>query len=214
MRIPKLILVIGAVVLVAALGLGLHFYTKAKVATAVALERVKQAEAKVVVLDTQLKAKDTAIGITEAALDAARKSAIEREQWFQSQLTHVQTATPTQLVDQGSAILGVADITTDGVKITMSVETYRKIVFVLVDHQEYKNVREPAWNAREALYQAEISDWKAKEILHNQKDALNESIIFSLKDVISHQKTMGFFEKAAWGAGGFVVGSVISKFVK
>lgn len=214
MKIPKLALVIGAVVLVVALGLSFHFYMKARIATAVALEHAKQAEAAKAQVETQLGDKQVVIDSKEAALDAARKSAIEREQWFQSQLTHVQTATPAQLVDQGSQILKAVDITTDGKVVTMGVETYRTAVSALLDWQEYKNVREPAWSAREALYKAEISDWKAKDILRDQKDALNESIIFSLKDVISHQKTMGFFEKAAWGAGGFVVGTVLGKLVK
>jgi hypothetical protein len=213
-KINKTIVVIAALLIVVGVYLGFNAYVHARIGAAVAMERVKQIEFEKADLARQITDARVVIVETEAALEKSRQERLAREIEFQAQLAHVQAATPTQLVDQGSQILGVTDISTDGKVVTMSVETWRKAVTMMVDDIEYKTVREPRWLADEANYRSEISDFKALEIKRDKKDALNESIIFGLKDVISHQKTMGFFEKVAWGAGGFVVGSVVSKFVK
>jgi hypothetical protein len=212
LKINKTVIFLVAAILAVAIGaLGINAYVHSRINAAVALERVRQAEAQVVALDAQLKAKDSAISATEAALEASRQAALERERWFAAQLAHVQVATPTELVDQASQILGVSDITTDGKTVTMGLETYRLIVFRIVEHQEYVNVKKPAWDAREALYKSEISDWKAKDIVRDKRDALNAGIIVSLKDAISHQKTATLFEKVAWTGAGFVAGSLFNK---
>jgi hypothetical protein len=116
-------------------------------------------------------------------------------------------------VDQGSQILGVSDIKSDGVTVQMPVETYRKIVFILVDRQEYMNVREPAWKEREALYQKDIAQYKANEILYDRRDALNNNIISDLRVVISKHKTTTFFGKVAWAAAGFGAGVLANKLI-
>lgn len=211
MKKNKIFLVIIVVIILAAIGYGVKQYANQSVAAAMATERAKVAEAKVAELDAQIAEKDAIIVERDGTLEAARVAAKERERWFLSQISHVETATPTQLVDQGSEILGASDIVTDGKTVTMSVETYRKIVFRLVEHKEYVEVREPSWNAREALYQAQISDLKAVVSSHEQKDVLNAGIIADLKDVINHKKSMTLLEKAAWTAGGFAAGVVVGK---
>jgi hypothetical protein len=205
------IIIIAAALVLAGIALGVGSYINARIDAAVALERARLAEVQIASLDAQLKGKDAAIDAAEALLAKSRQDALERERWFRAQLAKIETATPTELVDQASQILGVSDIATDGKSVTMGLETYRLVVFRIVEHQEYVNVREPAWNAREALYRTEISDWKAKEILHAQKDALNAGIISGLKDVISHRKDVTLFEKVAWAAGGFAAGVLAEK---
>lgn len=213
MKINKTVIFLVAIVtILIAVSLGINAYVHAKIDAAVALERVRQAETQVTALDTQLEAKDGAIAATEAALEASRLAALEREKWFAAQLAHIQTATPAELVDQASQILGVSDITTDGKSVTMGLETYRLVVFRIVEHQEYVNVKEPRWRADEALYKSEISDWKAKDIMRDKKDALNAGIISDLKDVISHKKATTIFEKVAWAGAGFVAGSISERF--
>ncbi len=211
MKIKAWVIVVIALVLVATVAFGIRAYVHQRVQVAVAMERIKVAEAQVADLDAEINKRNAVIDERDATLEAARQAALERERWFQTQLAHVQTATPAELVDQGSQILGVSDIKSDGVTVQMSLETYRKIVFRLVEHQEYVNVREPAWNAREALYQAQISDQKGVILAHEKKDVLNANIIAGLKDVITHTKNMGFFEKAAWTAGGFALGVLTEK---
>lgn len=214
MKIPKLALVIGAAVLVLSIALGFHFYMGSRIATAVANERVRAAQAEVSLISAQLQASHVINSQYEASLEAARQDALAREKWFQGQLAHVQTATPAELVDQVSQILGVSDITTDGEKVSMGLETYRLIVFKIVEHQEYVNVREPAWNAREALYQKDIGQYKANETLYDRRDALNNNIIKDLRSVISKNKTTTFFEKVAWTAAGFGAGVLVNKLIK
>jgi hypothetical protein len=213
MKIPKLALVIGAAVLVLAIALGFHFYMGSRIATAVANERVRAAQAEVALVSAQLQASHVINSQYEASLEAARQDSLAREKWFQSQIAHVQTASPAELVDQGSQILGVSDIKSDGVTVQMPVETYRKIVFILVDRQEYMNVREPAWKEREALYQKDIAQYKANEILYDRRDALNNNIISDLRVVISKHKTTTFFGKVAWAAAGFGAGVLANKLI-
>ena len=214
MKIPKLALVIGVAVLALSIALGFHFYMGSRIATAVANERVRAAQVEVSLISAQLEASHVINSQYEASLEAARQDALAREKWFQVQLAHVQTATPAELVDQVSQILGVSDITTDGEKVSMGLETYRLIVFKIVEHQEYVNVREPAWNAREALYQKDIQVYKQSEVLQAKKDALTDGIIKDLRTVLSKQKTTSFLEKTAWAGAGFGAGVLVNKLIK
>ena len=208
--IVALVLVLAAVV---GGGYLIDLYIQRGIEVGLALERARVAEAKVAEIDAEIAARDAVIRARDEAIEASKKAAAEREAWFQKQLAGLQQATPTQLVDTGSAILGAGDIvlSADQKWVTMSVETYKKVVFRLVEHREYVNVREPAWNAREALYKAQISDLKLTISDHERKDILNAGIIKDLKTVISKTRTMSIAEKAAWAAGGFVAGSLASK---
>ena len=172
---------------------------------------MRQAESEKVALEHELIEARAAIDETESALAASQEARIEREREHQIELARVQTATPVQLVDQGAQLLGVSDITTDGTNVSMPVETYRKVVLVLVSHHEYVTVKEPRWLSDEAKYKSEISGWKVMEIKWSATDALNASIIAGLKDVVSHTKTTTFIEKAAWSAAGFAAGAIFGK---
>lgn len=216
MKIPKWTLVAVVAVLVLAVGLGFHFYMKAKISAAVALERVKEAEAQVVQIGAQLAESHAANAQIEAALEASNQAAAAQQAAFLVALGKIQTATPTQLVDQGGQVIGATDIVlaSDHKTVSMGIETYRKFVIAAVEDVNYKTVKEPAWNAREALYQKDISQYKANEILYDRRDALNASIISDLHGVISRQKTTSFFEKLAWGAAGAGLGMLADKLIK
>jgi hypothetical protein len=207
----KVAIPVTIVVALIFLALGINAYMHAKVEAAVARERVRTAEAERDSLAGEIVTARAVIDQSAAALQASYDARIAREREFQAQLAHVQTATPVELVDQGSAILGVTDIRTDGVDVTMSVGTYRKVVTALVSNQEYINVKEPRWLSDEALYKQQISDWKALEIKWTRDRVLSDGVIADLKDVISHNKRSSFLEKAAWAGGGFVAGYLASK---
>lgn len=214
MKISKPVLVAIALVVIVGVALGINAYVGEKVKVAVALEKSKQLEAEKAQSNARIDELTATIAEDEAALDADAAARAQREREFQAQLAATQHATPAQLVDQGSTVIGANDIRTDGVVVTMGVETYRKFVLVAVNEREYREVREPAWNAREVKHQKERSDWIAKDIERNKKDALNESIIGGLHDVISHQKKIGLFEKIAWTAAGFGAGVFAQKLIK
>jgi hypothetical protein len=131
-------------------------------------------------------------------------------------LEKTKAATPAQLVDQGSQLVGATDITlsSDKKTVTMGVETYRKFVIKAVDDDQYIKVKEPAWNAREALYQKDIGQYKLNEIAYDRREVLNTSIIKDLHDVISNQKTTSIFEKVVWTAAGYGFGMLTQKFLK
>lgn len=216
MKIPKLALAIGAVVLIAAIAIGVVSCTNAKIALAVANERAAEAQAQVAEISQQLQKSQALNAEIEGQLEQAQKDAAAQQAAFLVALGKLTTATPAQLVDQGGQVIGATDIrlSADGKTVSMGVETYRKFVIAAVEDQNYKTVKEPAWNAREALYQKDISVYKANEILYDRRDALNSGIISDLRSVISKQKTTSVFEKIVWTAAGFGAGVLANKLVK
>lgn len=205
--------VIIALVLAVVIGGGylLDAYFQRGAALAKAIEQVKASEARSAQLDIEISAMAAEISARDTEIKDAVARAVERERWFAAHLATVETATPTQLVDDGSEILGVSDIVTDGKTVQMSVETYRKIVFRLKDHQEYVNVRKPEWDAREELYKAQVSGLSDEISKHVAKHVEDANTIDGLKSIVKNTKTTGFFEKAAWAAGGVAVGFVAGK---
>lgn len=213
MKIPKLI---GAAFLVLSIALGFHFYMGSRVATAVANERVRAARVEVSLISAQLQESHAANAQIEAALDASRQATAAQQAAFLVALGKLTTATPAQLVDQGGQVIGATDIvlSSDRQTVSMGIETYRKFVIAAVSNENYKTVKEPAWIAREVLYQKDISQYKANEILYDRRDALNNGIIKDLRSVISKQKTTSVFEKIVWTAAGFGAGVLADKLIK
>jgi hypothetical protein len=216
MKIPKWAIIATAVLLVVVVGLSFHFYMRAKISAAVAQEQVKAKQAEIVAIDGQLQEGHAINAEYEASLEAARADAKAQQAAFLVALGKVKAATPAQLVDQGGQVVGATDIvlSADKKTVTMGVETYRKFVLKAVDDDQYISVKEPAWNAREALYQKDISTYKQNEILYDRRDALNAGIISDLRGVISHQKTTSVFEKIVWSAAGFGAGVLADKIIK
>ena len=193
---------------------GGFFWANTRGKAALLNERIKNKMETVTVLADQIKDQAALIARGEAALAKHDADTAAREKIFQSVLTQVSHATPAQLVDQGSAILGVTDITTDGKMVWMSVETYRKAVAIFADWNEYKTVREPAWLNARGLLNDQIAGFKQERLLDAQKDAALAASITDLKKFISAQKTSTFFEKVLWAGAGVGVGMLVNKVMK
>lgn len=216
MKIPKMVLVIGALVLVLALALGFRFYLKAKVAVAVATERANAAQVEVTAISNQLAQSQAINDEIEAALEDSRRAAAAQQAAFLKAIDKIKAAPPAELVTTGGQVIGSTDIilSADQKTVTMGIETYRKFVLAVKERDDYKLVKEPAWNAREALYIKDITQYKANELLYARRDVLNAAIINDLRSVISHQKTTSTLSKIAWAAVGFGAGVLTDKLTK
>jgi hypothetical protein len=202
-------LVVAVVLLIGGYAIGRY-----KVNAAVAEAKAQAEQEKAQALAGQIKALGDQIAKSEAALAEFQKNAAAREQWFQIELTKVNHATPAQLVDQGSAILGVADITTDGVKVSTSIGTYRLIVASLLDLKEYRETREPGWKVERGMLNDQINALKAQAALDAQKDAAIAASIADLKKYISAQKTASTLDKVLWAGAGIGAGLLAGHFMK
>ncbi len=205
--LPWLIVAFLAVVIVAGT---LYF----KHAANLAEQKAQAALAQAAALEDQIKAQNALIAKSAADLAKVEADAAANEKAFLAVLAQVKTATPTQLVDQGSAILGVHDITTDGKSVTMGLETYRAAVSALVDWQEYKVVREPEWNRERGLLNEQIAGYKTQAALDTQRDAALAASIADLKKFISDQKIETIGSKILWTAAGAGVGLLVGRLLK
>lgn len=199
MKNKTLAIIAVSTFVVLAVGFGADAYVRARVQVAVANERVRTAEVK---LQESREINEK----LESAIDLSRREQEAAQAAFLAALEKIKAATPTQLVVQGSQMIGSSDIllSADEKTVTMGVETYRKFVTAVAERDEYKNVKEPAWNAREALYNQQISQYKQDGVTYS-------GIIKDLRIVISKQKKATLFEKLAWAGGGFAAGFLSSK---
>ena len=181
---------------------------------AVAETKAKAEEEKAALLETQIHGYQDQIAQSAAAYAKLEADAAMNERLFLTQLAVVKTATPQQLVDQGSQITGYKDITTDGRIVTMGIETYRAFVTIAVDWKQYKDVREPSWLKEKGLLNDQLAAFKASAALQAQKDAALAASIADLKTYISHQKLSGTLEKVLWAAAGVGAGLVAGKLLK
>lgn len=177
-------------------------------------ERLKNEAEKVALLTGQIADIVAQREKVEKALEKFQADSTAREKWFQGQIAKVSTATPAQLVDQGSQIVNATDITTDGKIVTMGVETYRQFVTIAVDWQEYKNVREPGWKTEKGLFQDQIAGFKQERLLDAQKDAALNASIADLKKFISSGKVTSFLDKVLWAGAGFGLGMLVHGITK
>jgi SMC interacting uncharacterized protein involved in chromosome segregation len=174
-------------------------------------QQIAEKEGQIHELQDQVDSAEVLIQDSRRALEEINRTSAAREAWFRKQLEKTDTATPAQLVDEGSRILEATDITTDGRIVTMSVDTWRKAVKVLQKEEEYRLNIEPAWIDKDRLKDIVIAGMKEQLAAKDRQLVLKDGIIKDLRDYISKEKTMGFFEKAAWGAGGYVFGVISEK---
>jgi hypothetical protein len=199
MKNTTLAIIAASTLAVVVIGFCADTYVRARVQVAVANERVKAAEASLVEgqkINERL----------EAALELSRQEQAVNQAAFLVALEKIKASTPAQIVSQGAQMIGADDIvlSPDEKAVTMGVETYRKFVIAVAERDEYVKVKEPAWNAREALYQQRDAQ--------NKLDVANYvSIIKDLRIVISKQKTTTLMGKLAWAGGGFAAGFLASK---
>jgi len=181
---------------------------------AVLKERIKAETEKVTTLAGQIKDQAALIAKGEAALAKHDADSAARERWFQIQVAKTATATPQELVDDGSRLLQATDISTDGKLVTLGLETWRRTVSVLLNEEEYRLVREPAWLVARGLLNDQITGFKQERLLDAQKDAALAASIADLKHFITSQKASTLFEKVLWAAAGAGTGLVLGKVIK
>jgi len=193
---------------------GGFFWANTRGKVALLNERIKNKTETVTVLADQIKDQAALIARGEAALAKHDADAAARERWFQIQVARTATATPQELVDDGSRLLQATDISTDGKTVTMGVETWRRVVSTMLNEEEYRLVREPAWLNARGLLNDQIAGFKQERLLDAQKDAALAASITDLKKFISAQKTSTFFEKVLWAGAGVGVGMLVNKVMK
>ena len=187
-----------------------HFRGNAAIAEA----KAQAAQDKANALADQIKGLSEQIARSAAELAQFEADAAARERWFQVQLANIKTATPQQLVDEGSKILGASDIHTDGKVVSMSLDSYRLAVAYLLDWQEYKVVREPGWLKEKGLLNDQVAGYKAREALTAQRDAALAASIADLKQYISAKKTATVMEKILWAGAGIGAGILAGHLLK
>ena len=155
---------------VVVVGIG-YLWAQDRAEKAALKERLKAEAEKVAMLDGQIADVQALVKKGEDALARSDAAAADREEWFREQMKEVATATPQQLVDDGSRLLGASDISTDGKTVTMGLETWRRAVSIFRNEEEYRLVREPRWLEDKATMQEVIGGLKVEIDLHIQKEA-------------------------------------------
>ncbi len=190
--------------LVAAL---VYDYTQGRIEKARIAERLKAEQEKVAVLDAAIVDVKAEVQKAEAARAKDAAAAAERERWFRENVMKpVETATPQQLVDDGSRLLGASDISTDGTSVTMGLDTWRRAVSIMLNEEEYRMVREPAWKADRAAGDGIIAGLKHELDLKDQKIQSLENMKADLAKELGLQKKLTTLEKVAYTVGGFGAG--------
>lgn len=169
-------------------------------------ERLKAEAEKVELLNGQIADVQALVRKGEEALARSDAAAAAREKWFREQMTEVETATPQQLVDDGSRLLGASDISTDGEIVTMGLDTWRRAVSIMRNEEEYRLVREPRWLEQRGTMEGVIAGLKKEIDLRAQKEASLEATVRDLSRALGIQKRTSTLEKALWAGGGFAAG--------
>ena len=191
--------------LVIAAGIG-YFWAQDRAEKAALKERLKAEAEKVAWLDGQIADVQAIIKKGEEALAKSDAAAVAREDWFREQMKEVTTATPQQLVDDGSRLLGASDISTDGKSVTMGLDTWRRAVSIFLNEEEYRLIREPRWKADAVAADGIIAGLKHEIDLKDQKIQSLETMRADLAKELGLQKKLTTVEKALWAGGGFTAG--------
>ncbi len=194
-------------------GIG-YLWAQDRAEKAALAERLKAEAEKVAMLDGQIAAVQALVKKGEDSLAKSDAAAAEREKWFRDQMKEVATATPQQLVDDGSRLLEASDISTDGKTVTMGLETWRRAVSIFRNEEEYRLVREPRWLEDKATMRGVIAGLKLEIDLHIQKEASLSVMVANLTRQVGIQKKLTLVEKALWAGGGFIAGKGIDGLAK
>lgn len=173
-------------------------------------ERVRSQNERVALLNGQIADIQGQVKKAEQALARFEAEAAARERWFQGQLKKVEAATPQQLVDDGSRLLGASDISTDGKTVTMGVETWRRAVSLMLNEEEYRTVREPGWLNEKAALKEAVAGLRRELVLRDEREAATNEIIKSLKSYITSAKKSSILDKALWAGAGFGAGMLFN----
>jgi len=171
-------------------------------------ERLKNESEKVAFVTAQIAEISGQREAVEKALAKFQAESAVREKWFQGQLKKVEMATPQELVDDGSRLLGVSDITTDGKLVSMGLETWRRAASVMRNEEEYRLTREPGWLNEKAVFQSVVAGLKLEIVKRDERDEALNASIKDLKDYISAGKAISLFDKLTWSGVGFGFGVI------
>jgi hypothetical protein len=194
--------------LIAAVGLGLFAYDMVRADRAAIRAALESSQAENAALKEDLKAIAVRVEASEAARVAEARAAAEREAVFISELARIKTATPQQLVDDGSRLLRASDISTDGVKVTLGLETWRRAVSIMQNEEEYRLHREPSWKALSARDADTIAALKEGAALSDKRAAGLEATIRDLSRLTSPRVTT--IEKALYFGAGLALGYIVN----
>ncbi|MBE3118397.1 MAG: hypothetical protein IMZ50_06545 [Candidatus Atribacteria bacterium] len=209
----KLLPWIVIALILAFVGLG-YMWVNDQVEKKLLHERLKNSEAQNATLAGQIKTFASQVEASERAAAAILAAAEKRERWFQTQLAHVETATPQQLVDDGSRLLQATDISTDGKTVTLGLETWRRAVSIMLNEEEYRLVREPGWLKQTGATTETVARLKEQAIAYDKQVAGFEATVKELSKALGGQKRSSALEKALWLAAGAGAGLVAGHFLK
>lgn len=174
-------------------------------------ERVKAKEQEIVGLREERRQIQGRLAELDARILEIDEKAAAREAWLRNQIEKTNTASPQQLVDEGSRILEAKDITTDGKTVTMGVETWRRAVKIFQSEEGYRLTKEPDWIQKLSLRDQSISEFKLDAIAAGKQIAALESINREFKDLVGKQKQASLFEKALYAGLGYALGTLSEK---
>jgi hypothetical protein len=177
-------------------------------------ERLKNESEKVVFITGQIADIAAQREAAEKALEKSQADSAAREKWFQAQVKKVETATPQELVDDGSRLLEASDITTDGKIVAMGLETWRRAVSVMRNEEEFRLAREPGWFKEKEVFQSVVAGLKLELLKRDERDEALKASIKDLKDYISAGKTSSVLEKILWTGAGFGFGVLFKSVAK
>lgn len=164
-------------------------------------------------------AKDASAAAERAVASEKREAELaaqaeKREALLLDALARVRTATPQQLVDDGSRLLGASDITTNGATVMMGLETWRSAVRLMVLGNEYETTAKPAWAEQ-------IKGWaETKAALRSEidariaREASLEKTVRELSSALGSEKRSSTFEKALWTLAGVGLGMAVNQITK
>jgi hypothetical protein len=202
------------VILALVIAAGIYLYGQERADRAALSERLKAADAKNDAYAVQIAGIAAEVDASEKARLAADAAAQKREAWFQAQLSKTATATPQQLVDDGSRLLRATDISTDGKTVSMGLETWRGAVSIMLNEEEYRTQREPAWLMQAKGYGETIAGLKEQVIAYQGQVAGLEATQKDLSKALNIQRALSTFEKVAYAAAGFGAGMLTKTITK
>lgn len=176
--------------------------------------RLKASEAQNVALAEKVTAAAERVAASEQREADLLAQSARREAALLAELSRIKTATPQQLVDDGARLLGASDITTDGKRVTMGVETWRGAIRLMAVGNEYEMQLKPAWVAQQAAWSNTSAALHEQIAAHEKREAGLEATIRDLNASLGHEKRASTLEKVLWGAAGIGIGMAVDRVFK
>jgi hypothetical protein len=204
------------VIVAVLLGGGLFLLDQNRADKRALADRLKKSEEQNAILADKVIAAAEKSAQAEQALERLEAQASRREAALIAALSHVQTATPQQLIDDGSRLLRATDITLspDGKSVTLGLETWRRAVSLMVMGDEYEARAKPAWAEQTKAWADASAALHAEIDAHKNAEAGLTATIKDLSAALGHEKRATTLEKALWGVAGIGLGMAVEKIIK